>query len=147
MTHSCERVINNQLKQQSQVKPNQLATSTSKLDHLQAKWMQTHAIMVGVYCRHIDVRCKLQTYSIQQNTMQLQLITTYACQSATINKQNVCYTKLNPKAVTISHIICHKFLSHKLPRKFLSHMRHINYGLQQLKLLSDNMYCSSKSHW
>lgn len=32
---------------------------TVHLDHLQAKWMQTQATTVGLYCRHIVVKCRL----------------------------------------------------------------------------------------
>lgn len=35
-------------------------TGISQLDHLQARWMQTHATTVGLYCRQKVVRCKLQ---------------------------------------------------------------------------------------
>lgn len=35
-------------------------TGISQLDHLQAKWMHTHATTVGLYCRQKVVRCKLQ---------------------------------------------------------------------------------------
>lgn len=35
-------------------------TGISHLDHLQARWMQTHATTVGLYCRQKVVRCKLQ---------------------------------------------------------------------------------------
>lgn len=35
-------------------------TGISQLDHLQARWMQTQATTVGLYCRQKVVRCKLQ---------------------------------------------------------------------------------------
>lgn len=34
-------------------------TGISQLDHLQAKWMHTHAITVGLYWRQKVVRCRL----------------------------------------------------------------------------------------
>ena len=33
---------------------------TSRPDHLQARWIQTHATTVGVYFRHIVARCRLK---------------------------------------------------------------------------------------
>jgi len=59
--------------------------------------MQTHATMVGAYCRHIDVRCKLQTLSAHtaQQHSYITLGDHYNMhQSDTVSKQNVCYAHL-----------------------------------------------------
>ena len=41
------------------IKINKIIKYTSQLDHLQAKWIQTQATIVGLYWRHIVVKCKL----------------------------------------------------------------------------------------
>lgn len=42
----------------------------SQLDHLQARWMHTHATTVGLYCRQNVVRCRLRDTQRQKKKKQ-----------------------------------------------------------------------------
>jgi hypothetical protein len=50
-----------------------LERGISQLDHLHARWIQTHATNVGRYCKHIVVKCRL-LYS-QRHLLYHQLFT------------------------------------------------------------------------